>query len=429
MDLALWLPFAVLALLLVGRMPIAFAMALAGGLGLWLTLGGQATLGVFTAGAYRHSASLLLTTIPMFILMAELLSQGSIVKEMFAAAASWTGRFRGGLAMSTVLANTGFAALSGSSTAAAGALARISVPEMRKQGYDDRLSVGTVASAGTFAATIPPSIILIIYGVITETSVSQLFVAGIIPGLLTAVGYLLAIAVWVRLRPNVAGPPVTSSWAEKWRSLAKIWPAVLLVLLVVVGIYSGAVTPTEAGGVGAALALLISVAFGGLRWRQFVKALRGTIQVSSMIIMIIIGAGIFGTYMSTTRIAPRLFTAIENARLGPLAVILIIIAIYLVLGTFMDSIAMMVLTLPLTFPLAVGSGYDAVWFGILVVKCAEIGLITPPLGLNVYVASSVAKAEIGKAFAGSARFVVVELVIVAALLAIPSLALYLPGHM
>ena len=429
MELALWVPFVTLFALLILRMPIAFAMMLSGVIGLLMTIGSQATFSVLTTGSYRHTTSLILTTIPMFILMAELLSKGSLVKEMFEAASAWTGRFRGGLAMSTVVANTGFAAMSGSSTAAAGSLARISIPEMRKHGYDDRLSVGVVASAGTFAATIPPSIALIIYGVITETSVSQLFMAGVVPGLLTAVFYLVGISVWVRLRPEIAGKTFKTTWREKYASLLRIWPSLLLVITLVGGIYSGAVTPTEAGGVGAAIALIISVALGGLRWKKFIEALEGTLLVSSMILAIIVGAGIFGTYMATTRIAPRLFDAIEGAGLSPFEVLLIIIFIYLVLGTFMDAIAMMVLTLPLTFPLATGLGYDAIWFGILVVKLAEIGLITPPLGLNVYVAAGVSRADIGKAFAGSSRFVLIELCMVAALIAFPQIATYLPSRM
>lgn len=426
----LWLPFVVMAVLLLIRMPIAFAMAFAGGLGLYMTIGIDGMISTFASGAYRHSASLLLTTVPMFILMAEFLSKSRIVPEIFDAAAAWTGRLKGGLAISAVLANTGFAALSGSSTAAAGSLSRISVPQMRRHGYDDRLSVGTVASAGTFAATIPPSIALIIYGVVTETSVAQLFIAGIIPGLLTALLYIGGIYVWVALRPEIAGRRAAAvPLREKFRATQRVWPAVLLVLVLVAGIYSGAVTPTEAGGVGAFAALIISITVGGLRWKNFVEAVKDSLSVTAMILAVVIGAGIFGTYMSTTRITTRLFDAIESAGL-PIAVVLaIIIVMYLILGTFMDAIAMLVLTLPLTFPLAMELGFDAIWFGILVVKLAEIGLITPPLGLNVYVAASVSKADIGVAFAGAARFVLIELIMVALLIAFPLIATFLPDLM
>ena len=426
----LWVPFVIMVLLLLARMPIAFAMALSGGLGLYMTLGFDGTISTFASGSYRHSASLLLTTVPMFILMAEFLSKSRIVPEIFDSAAAWTGRLRGGLAISAVLANTGFAALSGSSTAAAGSLARISVPQMRRHGYDDRLSVGTVASAGTFAATIPPSIALIIYGVVTETSVAQLFIAGIVPGIATAVLYIAAINVWVRLRPEIAGTrPEKVPLRTKLRATRRVWPALLLIGLIIVGIYSGAVTPTEAGGAGALAALIISVTVGGLRWTHFVEAVKDSLTVTAMILAVVIGAGIFGTYMSTTRITTRLFDAIENAGL-PVAIVLgIIILLYIILGTFMDAIAMLVLTLPLTFPLAMELGFDAIWFGILVVKLAEIGLITPPLGLNVYVAASVSKTDIGVAFAGASRFVLVELLMVALLIAFPVVATFLPGLM
>lgn len=426
----LWLPFAVLAILLLGRMPIAFAMALAGGLGLFMTLGIDGMIATFASGSYRHSASLLLTTVPMFILMAEFLAKGRIVPEIFDAAAAWTGRLRGGLAIAAVVANAGFAALSGSSTAAAGSLSRISVPQMRRHGYDDRLSVGTVASAGTFAATLPPSIALIIYGVITETSIARLFIAGIIPGIATALLYIAGIYAWVKLRPEIAGTqPAKVPLREKLRATQRVWPALLLVVILMAGIYSGAMTPTEAGGAGAFAALIISITVGGLRWTGVVEAVKDTLSVTAMILAVVIGAGIFGTYMSTTRITTRLFETIEDVGLPVAAVLAILVLLYIILGTFMDAIAMLVLTLPLTFPLAMDLGFDAIWFGILVVKLAEIGLITPPLGLNVYVAASVSKTDIGVAFAGASRFVLVELCMVGLLIAFPVIATFLPSLM
>lgn len=425
----MYVPFILLGILLLLRMPVAFAMALSGFVGLGWILGFDGAMGILTTQPYRHATSILLTTVPMFILMAEFLSHSTIVRELFRSASHWTGQFRGGLAMSAVLANTGFAALSGSSTAAAASIGKIAVPQMREAGYDDRLSVGTVAAAGTFASTIPPSVGLIIYGVQTETSISGLFMAGILPGILTAIFYIVGIYVWARMRPGVAGHLVHSTWSERVRSLSSIWPAIVLILALVISIYLGVATPTEAGALGAFLSLVISAWLGGLRWDGFIQSVVGTVKATAMIIAIIIGAGIFGTFISASRAAHTLFELIQQAGLPSLLVMLIIVALYLILGTFMDAIAMMILTLPLTFPLAQELGYSPIWFGILVIKCAEIGLITPPLGLNVFVASAATGADLGKAFAGSARFVVIELCMVAALFLVPAIATYLPDTM
>lgn len=429
MEPSLYVPFILLAALLLLRMPVAFAMALSGFVGLAWIIGFDGALGVLTTQPYRHATSLLLTTVPMFILMAEFLSHSSIVGDLFKSASHWMGRFRGGLAMSAVLANTGFAALSGSSTAAAASIGKIAVPQMRQAGYDDRLSVGTVAAAGTFASTIPPSVGLIIYGVQTETTISGLFMAGILPGIVTAVLYVVGIYVWARLRPDAAGRLVHSTWSERLRSLRSVWPAIVLIVALITSIYMGIVTPTEAGALGAFLGLIISVSMGGLRWRGFVDSVVGSVRATAMILMIIIGAGIFGTFISASRAAYTLFDLIQQAGLPSLVVMAIIVVIYLVLGTFMDAIAMMILTLPLTFPLAMELGYSPIWFGILVIKCAEIGLITPPLGLNVFVASAATGADLGKAFAGSARFVAIELCMVVVLFLVPSIATYLPETM
>lgn len=429
MDLNIVIPFALLVGLILIGMPIAFGMALAGYVGLTMVLGSEAANGVLTTSPYRHATSYLLTTVPMFILMAEFLSKGTIVRDLFESASHWTGRFRGGLAMSAVLANTGFAALSGSSTAAAASISKISVPQMRSRGYHDRLSVGTVAAAGTFAATLPPSIGLIIYGVQTETSIGALFVAGIIPGLLTAAAYLLGIAVWVRFRPDLAGEVSHSSWAQRFGSLKRTWPSVLLVVALIGSIYAGVVTPTEAGALGALLALGISITLGGLRWAGIRDSLRGTVRATGMIVAIVIGAAIFGTYLSSTRAAPRLFDAIEAAGLPGWSVMVLVVIMYLVLGMFMDAIAMMMLTLPLTFPLALELGYSPIWFGILVIKCAEIGLISPPLGLNVFVAAEATSARISEAFRGSSRFILIELLLIVGLFIVPGVATFLPSKM
>jgi C4-dicarboxylate transporter DctM subunit len=429
MEFSIVGPFILLFVLYGMNMSVAYAMLVSGLLGIIWNSNLESALGLLQTSPYRHSASFLLTTIPMFILMAEFLSRGRMTADMFRAASDWLGRIKGGLAMSTVFANAGFAALSGSSTAAAASMGRVTVPEMRRYGYDERLSMGTVAAAGTFASMIPPSVGLIIYGVITETSIGALFIAGIIPGMLTVVGYLLLIYIWVHASPGIAPLGERTPIRDRIASSARVWPAILLVVILVGGIYSGAMTPTEAGSVGAFFALLISFLLGGLRGDGIFKAISNTAQTTGMILLMIIGASVFGGFLALARVAPTILDAITSANLPPFLVVIGIVLLYLFLGMFMDMIVMMLLTLPLTFPLVVGLGYDPIWFGILVIKCGEIGLISPPFGLNIFVAAKSAEGSVRDAFAGSSRFLLVEGGMIVLLLTIPQIATYLPSLM
>lgn len=424
MTSTLFLVAVLLLLLLASRMPVALAMIAAAGVGLWIVGDFDTVLAVFEIVPHHHSTSFTLTTIPLFILMAEFLSQGRLIKSIFAAANAWLGGVRGGLAMATVAANAGFSALSGSSTAAVGSMARTTVPQMREAGYDDRLSLGTVAASGTLAAMIPPSGAMIIFGALTETSIGKLFIAGIVPGLLTAVGYILTVAVWTRLDKTVA-PKIgdrTGIWKRRLETTLKTWPGIALVLFLLMIIYMGIVTPTEAGAFGAVGGLIVSVLFGGLRWAGIITAIKHAVQATAMILLLIIGATLLGTFLTLTRVTQNLLDFVNDLGLAPIAVVIIIVLIYIVLGTFMDAVAMMVLTLPITFPIVVGLGFDPIWFGILVIKCAEIGLITPPFGMNVFVAVGTVKGDITTAFKGSMRFFAVEILLLILLLAFPSIA-------
>ncbi|AFK54364.1 TRAP transporter large permease [Tistrella mobilis] len=420
-------PIVLFLVTLVLGMPIGFSLIVAGAAGIWINAGWMPLLGILRAEPYRHASSFLLTTIPLFILMAELLARGTVVQAMFRCAYAFVGHLRGGLALAAVGANAGFAALSGSSTAAAAAMARISIPEMRRFGYDDRLSLGTVAIAGTLAIMIPPSLGLIIYGILTESSIGRLFVAGIVPGLLSATGFVISIMIWVRRDPTIAPQVVRTAWPERLRSLTAIGPAMLLVVFVAGSIYSGAATPTEAAAIGALAALVISVVFGGLRGEGMLAAFRASIRSTALIFTIIIGAMIFGKYLAITRLPQDLLETIVALNIPGWAIIAILIVIYLILGCFLDQLAVMLLTLPLTFPLVVGLGYDPIWWGIVLTKTSEIGLVTPPLGLNSFVVSASADAPLEKTFSGVWRLLIGDMIVLLLLLLFPALSLGLPG--
>ncbi|MCZ4366299.1 TRAP transporter large permease [Sulfitobacter dubius] len=421
-----FLPLGLFMITLVLGMPIGFSLLATGAIGIYLNIGYMPMMGILQSEPYRHTASFLLTTIPLFILMAEFLARGTVVRDLFRSAFAFFGHLRGGLALAAVAANVGFAALSGSSTAAAAAMARISVPEMRRFGYDDRLSLGTVAIAGTLAIMIPPSLGLIIYGILTEMSIGRLFIAAIIPGMLSAAGFVISILVWVRREPEIAPSVARASWGERRATLLPVAPALLLVVFIAGAIYSGAATPTEAAAIGASSALLISIIFGGLRSRGSIDALRSSVRTTAMIFTIIIGAMVFGKFLALTRMPQDLLETIVAMDLPGFVVIAILIAMYLILGCFLDQLAIILLTLPLTFPLVVGLGYDPIWFGIVLTKTSEIGMVTPPLGLNSFVVSGATNTPVERTFAGVWRFLIGDFIVLLLLLLVPSLSLWLP---
>lgn len=422
------LPVTILIVLLMIGVPVTYATATAGFVGLILLVGWGSTLTVVQGVAYRNISNYLFTTIPMFILMAEFLNNSSLIDEIFETAHRWLANVRGGLAFATTLANGGMAALSGSSTASAAAMANVAVPQMQKRGYDDRLSLGTVAAAGTFAIMIPPSVGLIVYGIITETSIAQLFIAGVIPGVLTLLGYGMVIYTWGLTNPDALGSTDESySWKEKIESSLIIWPAAIIVLLVLGGMYLGIVTPTEAGALGATGTLLVAVLLSDLRLPGLKNALENTTEITTMIFMIIIGAVIFGRYMAYSGLVDGFIQWINALPIGPFVIMLALLVVYIFMGTMMDQTAILILTLPITFPLALNLGYDPIWFGIVIVKTVEIGLVTPPLGLNVYVASGTLNMSPTTGFKGAIRFVPVDIVIMLMLLLRPEVVTKWPS--
>jgi C4-dicarboxylate transporter DctM subunit len=419
-------PLTLLFLLLAMGVPVGFSMAIAGFVGVYLIAGGEVAINILGSTPHSTTTSLLLTTIPMFVLMAEFLANGRIVNDLFMSASLWLRRLPGGLAIATVGAGAALGSLSGSSTASAASLARVAVPEMREHGYKEPLALGSVAIAGTLSAMIPPSVVLIIYGIITETSIGMLFVAGIIPGVLTAVLFCLVIAGWRWVSPSIAPAGPSASWRARFSSLSRVIPAVFLLVVVLGALYAGAVTATEAGALGALGALVVSVIFGGLRWEQAALAVSRTVKTTAMIFIIVIGATIFSQFLALSRVTAKLADVLAVASVPSIVILIAVILIYLVLGAFMDTIGMLVLTLPVFFPLLTALGYDAVWLGIIVIKVAEIGLVTPPVGMNIFVAAGSASGDIRDAFAGASRFILVEFIVLILIVAFPSLVTYLP---
>lgn len=419
----------ILLFLLLCGMPVAFSLGVAGAAGLYLNNGLPAMMGILEITPYRSVASFLMTTIPMFILMAEFASEGKMTRNLFVAAYKWMGQLPGGLAIASVIASTGFAAISGSSTASAATLSSIAMPEMKKYGYNAGFSAGIISIAGTLAIMIPPSIAFILYGILTEVSIGKMFIAGIMPGLITAAGYCAAIFICVKRKPSIAPRYTASSLREKVEALKPTWPVILLVVIVLGGIYTGAVTATEAGAVGAAGAFLIGVATGKIKTPGVWASLGRTAQTTTMIFSIIIGAMIFGYFITTTQMTQKMINLVVALNLSPGVVLFIIVCMYLLLGCILDQIAILLLTIPLIFPLVMSLNFDPIWFGIIVTKTAEIGLVTPPVGMNVYVTSASSGVKLEEVFRGIWPFVLTDLVVLLILCMFPEISLWLPNLM
>lgn len=419
-----------LLLLIVLGLPVGFALGVAGALSLTMVANSTVVMGLLGQVVHHTAANYVLLTIPMFVLMSELLGAGGIAQDLMIACNRLLRRIRGGLAMACVLAGAVLAAASGSSTASVASIAGSAFPTMRALGYHRGFSVGTISIAGTLAIMIPPSIAFIVYGIMTEESIGRLFMAGLIPGLLTALGYVATIAfcVWRRpdLVPDIARKGEAAAQQEVQQS-GRVWPVVLLVVLVLGCLYGGVATPTEVGALGAFGALVISLMLGRLTTSGFRQAIGNTVRTTSMIVTIIFGALLFGYFMSYTQVTTAMLEWIADANLSRYVVLLLIVAFYLILGMFMDQFAIIVLTVPITYALMTGLGFDGIWFGVLIVKTAEIGLVTPPMGLNIFIASATTGVSTKEGFAGVTPFVVTEIIILILLIIFPDIVLFLPN--
>ncbi len=432
---------AVLVLLIL-RVPIAFSLGSVASAGLFIFFAWRPGGGFEAARGLIPALSLIgnttfefvhnypLSMIPLFIGLGHIAYHAGITTDLYDTLRVWLARLPGGLAMASVMGCGGFSAITGSSVACASAMGRIAVPEMIRNGYGGQIATGAVAAGGTLGSLIPPSLLFVIYAIFTEESVRTLFLAGIVPGLLSLAGYLITIFVWAKLRPDVAPPfdPTLLDPDERKASIHGIWPAGLLLSVIIVGIYWGFFTPTEAAAVGMALAVLIGFTRRRLTFESLIISFKETAIQTSAIFLIAIGAKLFVAFVSLTRIAPGLLDWLQGSGAPVLLVIAGIVLFYLLLGMFLDSIGILVLTLPFTVPLIEGYGLNLIWFGVVVVKLLEIGLITPPVGLNVFIIKSVAPREIALEiiFKGVGWFLVLDFVVLLLILFVPQLSLFVP---
>ncbi|PKP85648.1 MAG: C4-dicarboxylate ABC transporter permease [Alphaproteobacteria bacterium HGW-Alphaproteobacteria-2] len=416
-------------LLLLG-MPIGFAMALVGLGGTALVIGGPPALSLLGTTVASTAQSYELSVIPLFVLMGNFVVRAGLSRDLYRAANAFLGHFRGGLALSTIAACAGFSAVSGSSLATVATMSKVAVEPMQRYGYGPGLVAGSVAAGGTLGILIPPSVPLILYGVITGTDIGKLFVAGILPGLLGVLLYMAAILV-VTGRDPASGPPsARAGRQERLASIGRTWGIGLLFTLVLGGIYLGVFTATEAAGIGAFGAWVLAQLRAQLSLRDLVGVLAQSFRITAVLFTVLIGALVFANFMNLAGLPNWLGGVIARAELPPTAVILLICAIYVLLGAVLESVSMMLLTVPLFFPIAMAQGVDPVWFGILVVVVIEISLITPPIGMNVFVLKAmVPDYSLRQIFGGVMPFVLADVLRLALLLALPGLALFLPGLM
>ena len=425
-----YIGIAALIIMLFSGIHIAVVMGLIGFLGIVYLSGWEPALSVLGAVPYSAFGNVDLSVAPLFILMGSFCFHAGLSRDLFDTVHKWLGHFRGGLAMATVGACAGFAAVSGSSLATAATMGTVALPEMRRYKYDPALATGSVAAGGTIGILIPPSVILIIYAVLTEQSVGKLFLAGFIPGVLEAIFYIGVIVVICKIKPSMGPPGPKSSFKEKIVALKGTWIVIALFVLVIGGLYLGVFSPTEAAGVGAGGAFIFALARGRLNWQNFKESLISTTKTTAMIFTILVGAMIFGYFLAITRLPFELADFIGTLPVNRYVIIILILVLYLFLGCVMDAMGMILLTVPILFPVADSLGFNPIWFGIIIVRVFEMASITPPVGMNVFVLKGVAKdVPLGTIFRGIIPFLMADFVHVTLLVAVPQVALFLPGLM
>lgn len=428
-DLAVPIVVGLLCLLLVLRIPVAFAILLSASVGLWLVAGSDVLTGILATTPVSAVASYEFVTVPMFLLMAEFVIISGIADGIFRAAAAWVGRLPGGLAIAAALAGAGFGAISGSSTAAAATLSATSVPAMLREGYEPRLSYGVVAISGTLAMLIPPSVAMVLYGLIADVSIGAMFIGGVIPGIIVALTIILTVLVLVWIDPARAPRIRSYSLGDRIAALRVAGPMVFLFLGVTGMIYSGVATPTEASALGAIGAFAIALLMGRITGAGMVEAAYQAGRTTCMILMVVMAAHVLAYFLVLTSVTGDLVDWVTGLGLPSWGVLLVIYLIYLVLGCFLDLAAILVLTVPVILPLVTVLGYDPIWFGVMVIVIGEVGLVTPPVGLNVFVVARVTKQPVGEVFRGVTPHVFAHLVAIALLTLFPDLVLWLPRTM
>ncbi len=420
---------AVLIFLIFARMQIGISMGLVGFLGFAAIVGLEPALGLLRNVPYTTFANNDLSVIPLFILMGSFAFSSGMSEDLYRTVHKLVGHLRGGLAIATVIACACFAAISGSSLATAATLGKVAMPEMKKYKYDTALATGAIAAGGSIGILIPPSVILIIYGIITEQSIGKLFMAGFIPGILEAAFYIVTIMILTRLKPELGPPGPRTTWNDKFASLLKTWEVIALFMVVIGGIYLGVFTPTEAAGVGAFGAFCFTVIRRKMNWGNLKSSLLSTASTSGMLFLIVLGAMVLGYFFSVSRLPFELASWVGGLPLNRYVILIVILIVVGLLGCIMDSMAIVLLTVPVFFPMITHLGFDPIWFGILVVRVTEMGLITPPVGLNVYIIQGITGEPMGTIFRGVVPFIVADVCEIMLLLAVPQITLFLPGLM
>jgi len=429
-DLVALIGFIALFALMLLRVPVGMAMGLVGVVGYSYMVGPMPALKLVGQTSLRTVTDYTFGVIPMFMLMGALVTVSGVSRELFKAANSMIGHLRGGLGAATVLACGGFAAISGSSVATAATFSTVAYPEMRRFKYPESFSTGVIAAGGTLGAMLPPSTVLAVYAILTEQDIGKLFMAGIIPGLLAMAMYVLTIAVIVRMRPGWLPQGEQRPWRERFADLKNVWAPILLFIFVIGGLYGGFFTPTEAGGVGASGAFILGLVRGRLDRAKIREALLSATRTAAAVFTVLIGALLFGYFLTVTQTPQKFTEFLVGLGLGPYGVLALLMLMYLALGCLMDAMAMIILTVPIVFPVIVHLGFDPIWFGIVIVMTVELGLITPPVGMNVFVIKSVVeKVSFATIFKGVLPFVATDIVRLLIIIAFPMLALWLPSKM
>jgi C4-dicarboxylate transporter DctM subunit len=420
---------AILLVVLFSKIPIGPGMALVGFLGFLVLKGLDPALGLLKQVPYEIFAQQSLSVVPLFILMGAFAFAAGLSEDLYRVVYRWLGHLRGGLAIATVGACAFFSAICGSSVATAATMATVALPEMRKYEYDPGLATGAIAAGGTMGILIPPSVILIIYGIIAQQSIGKLFLAGFLPGILQAIFYIVTITILVRINPHLGPRGDKSSFGEKIRALFKIREVLILFVCVIGGIYAGVFTPTEAAGVGAFGAFVFALLKRRLTWKDFKDSLVSTTKNTGMIFIILMGAMILGYFLSITRLPFEMGSFVTALPINRYIVLVLILMVLVLLGCVMDSMAIVLLTVPIFFPVIVQLKFDPIWFGILVVRVTEMGLITPPVGLNIYIIKGISEVPMGTVFRGVVPFILSDICHISLLIALPQISLVLPNMM
>ena len=430
-ELAAW-SFPILLFLIFVRIPIGLAMLVCGLVGAWLIYGTTApVLNQLKQVTFSTFSSYSLSVIPLFLLMGQFAALGGLSQALFKAAEAWIGHRKGGVAMAAVGACAGFGAICGSSLATAATMGQVALPELKKAGYAGGISTATLAAGGTLGILIPPSVVLVIYAILTEQNIAKLFLAAFVPGIMAAIGYVIVIALYARWRPQEMGTVPPMPMAERWKATAKVWPVLLIFIAVVGGIYLGFFTPTEGAAVGAFGTGVAAWLSGGLNRKTLVGAVMGTAVSTGRIFMIVLGAGVYNTFLALSQLPQEAAQMVAGSGLSPMVVLVAILVIYVVLGCFMDSLSMILLTIPVFFPIVTALDFGltpeefAIWFGILVLIVVEVGLITPPVGMNLFVINSMAKdVPIMATYRAILPFVASDFIRTAILVAFPSIVIF-----